>query len=73
VVALSGKDGNGAVLGWISVGFGSCGFRFGDDFSPTVFGFRAPKAIGFSFGFGFPPVDIRNKSFGIKTHVFIIC
>jgi hypothetical protein len=33
------------------VGFGSRGFRFRDDFSPTVF--------GFSFRFGFPPVDIQ--------------
>ena len=39
--------------------FRSCGFRFGDDFSPTVFGFRASKPIGFDFGFGFPPVDIQ--------------
>ena len=50
-----GKDGNGAVSGRISAGFGSCGFRFEDDFSPTVFGFGAPKPIGF----GFPPVDIQ--------------
>ena len=49
------KDGNGAVSGRISVGFGSCRFGFGDDFSPTVFGFGAPKPIGF----GFPPVDIQ--------------
>ena len=45
----------GAVLGRISAGFGSRGFGFGDDFSPTVFGFGAPKPIGF----GFPPVDIQ--------------
>jgi hypothetical protein len=37
------------------VGFGFCGFRFGDDFSPMVFGF----GIGFGFGFGFPPADIQ--------------
>jgi hypothetical protein len=43
-------DGNGTVLGRISRGFGSCGFGFGYDFSPTVF--------GFGFEFGFPPVDI---------------
>ena len=49
----------GAVLGRISAGFGSRGFGFGDDFSPTVFGFRAPKPIGFCFGFGFPPMDIQ--------------
>ena len=63
------KDGNGVVLGRISASFGSHGFRFGDDFSPTVFGFGPPKPIGFGFSFGFPPVDIRNKSFRIKTHV----
>jgi hypothetical protein len=45
------KDGSGSGLGRISTGFGSCGFWFGDDFSPTVF--------GFGFGFGFPPVDIQ--------------
>ena len=49
------KDGNGVVSGRISTGFGSCGFGFIDDFSPTVFGFGAPKPIGF----GFPPVDIQ--------------
>ena len=49
------KDGSGAVSGRISAGFGSRGFGFGDDFSPTVFGFGAPKPIGF----GFPPVDIQ--------------
>ena len=56
---LSSKDGNGAVSGRISAGFGSCGFGFGDDFSPTVFGFEALKSIGFGFSFGFPPVDIQ--------------
>ena len=45
------KDGNGTVLGRISAGFGSCGFGFGDDFSPTVF--------GFGFKFGFSPMDIQ--------------
>ena len=53
------KDSNGVVLGRISADFGSCGFRFGDDFLPTVFGFGAPKLIGFGFGFGFPPMDIQ--------------
>ena len=48
------KDGNGAVSGRISAGFGSCGFGFGDDFSPTVFGFGAPKPIEFGFGFVHP-------------------
>jgi hypothetical protein len=52
------KDGNGAVSGQISAGFGSSGFGFGFDFSPTVFRFRAPKLIGFGFGSGFSPVDI---------------
>jgi hypothetical protein len=66
---MMSKDGNGAVLGQIFAGFGSRGFGFGDDFSPMVFGFGALKPIGFSFGCGFPPVDIQNKSFGIKTHV----
>ena len=50
---LEPKDGKGSGLGWISTGFGFCGFGFGDGFSPTVFGFRAPKPIGFGFGFGF--------------------
>jgi hypothetical protein len=49
------KDGNVAVLGRISAGFGSSGFGFGLDFSPTVFGFGAPKLIGS----GFSPVDIQ--------------
>ena len=49
------KDGSGSGLGRISAGFGFCGFGFGDGFSPTVFGFGAPKPIGF----GFPPVDIQ--------------
>jgi hypothetical protein len=55
------NDGNWAVLGQISAGFGSCKFGFRDDFSPTVF--------GFGFKFGFPLVDIRNKLYRIKTHV----
>ena len=37
------------------MGFGSSGFGFGGSFSSTVFGFGAPKLIGF----GFPPVDIQ--------------
>lgn len=41
------------------------GLGSGGDFSPTVFRFGALKPIGF----GFPPMDIRNKSIGIKTHV----
>jgi hypothetical protein len=52
------KDVNGVVSGQISAGFGSRGFRFGDDFSPMVFGFGALKPIEFGFGFGFSPVDI---------------
>jgi hypothetical protein len=52
------KDGNGAILGRISAGFGSSGFGFGLDCSPTVFGFGAPKLIGFGFGSIFSPVDI---------------
>jgi hypothetical protein len=46
-------------LGRIPAGFGSCGFGFGDSFSPTVFGFVFRFGIGFSFGFGFPPMDIQ--------------
>jgi hypothetical protein len=49
------KDDSGSGSERIFVGFWSCGFEFGDDFSPTVFGF----GIGFGFGFGFPPVDIQ--------------
>jgi hypothetical protein len=49
------KDSSGSGSGRISAGFGSCGFGFGDDFSPTVFRF----GIEFGFGFGFPPVDIQ--------------
>jgi hypothetical protein len=63
------KDGSGSGSGWISAGFRSCGFVFRDDFSPTVFGFGFGFDIGFGFGFDFPPMDIQNKSFGIKTHV----
>ena len=73
------KDGNGSGLGRISAGFGFCGFGFGDGFSPTVFGFGAPKPSRFRVWFstrGYP-MDIRNKSFGIKTHFYniliIIC
>ena len=49
----------------VSGGFDFSGFEFGVGFSSTVsrFGFE------FGFGFWFPPVDIQNKSFGIKTHV----
>jgi len=49
------KDGNRAVLGWISAGFGSHGFGFGDDFFTHGFWVRGPKPIRF----GFPPVDIQ--------------
>jgi hypothetical protein len=44
------------VSGRISAGFGSSGFEFGLEFSPTFFGFGAPKLIGFGFGsiFGRP-------------------
>ena len=51
------KDGGGAGLGRISVGFESSQFGFGDDSSPTVFEFGAQKSIG--FGFGFSPVDTQ--------------
>jgi hypothetical protein len=40
------------------MGFRSCGFEFGVDFSPTIFGFGFEFGIGFDFGFGFSPVDI---------------
>ena len=49
------KDGNGVVLGWIFVGFGSCGFGFGDDFSPTVFGFGPRNQSGSVSGLVFHP------------------
>jgi hypothetical protein len=68
------KDGNGAVSGRISAGFGSSRFGFGLDFSPTVFGFGAPKLIGFGFGSGFSSVDIQwitDKSLWIKIHVLL--
>jgi hypothetical protein len=45
-------------------------FGFGDNFSSMVLRFGALKLIWFGFRFGFPPVD--NKSFEIKTHMFII-
>ena len=63
------KDGNGSVSGRISVGFG---FRFGDDFSPAVFGFGLPKFIGFGFGFGFSPVDTQWIIVWSKTSCFIV-
>lgn len=47
------KNGNGAVSGRISAGFGSSGFGFGDCFSPTVFGFGYPKISGFGVDFQF--------------------
>jgi hypothetical protein len=53
------KDDSGSVLGQIPVGFGSCGFGFGDSFSPMVFGFGFGFGIRFGFGFGFSPVDIQ--------------
>jgi hypothetical protein len=53
------KDDSGSGSGQMSAGFGSCGFRFRDDFSPTVFGFGFGFGIGFGFGFDFPPVDIQ--------------
>ena len=66
------KDGSGSVSGRISAGFGFCGFGFGDDFSPVVFGFGAPKLIGFDFGFGFSPVDIEWITVWSKTSYFIV-
>jgi hypothetical protein len=47
VVGTVRRDGSGSGSGRVSAGFGSYGFRFRDDFSPTV------------FGFGFPPMDIQ--------------
>ena len=41
------KDGNGTVLDWIYVGFGSSGFEFRDDFSATVFGNGLNKMTAF--------------------------
>jgi hypothetical protein len=37
------------------MGFGFCGFRFENDFLPTVFGF----GFRFGIGFGFLLVDIQ--------------
>jgi hypothetical protein len=54
---VKSKDGNGVVSGQISAGFGSSGFGFGLDFSPTVFGFGA--RLFFTRGY---PMDNRNKS-----------
>ena len=70
VPALLRKDVNGSVSGRISVGFGSSGF--GDDFSPTVFGFGASKLIGFGFEFGFSPVDIQWITVWSKNSYFIL-
>jgi hypothetical protein len=67
-----GKDGNGSVSGRISAGFGSSGFGFGDDFSPTVLGFGAPKPIGFGFRFGFSPVDTQWIYVWNKNSCFIV-
>jgi hypothetical protein len=53
------KDGSGSVSGRIYAGFWSCGFRFRDGFSPTVFGFGFGFSIGFGFGFDFSLVDIQ--------------
>jgi hypothetical protein len=65
------RDGSGSGSVRVFAGFGFSGFGFGVGFSPTVFRF------GFGLGFGFwflvstrgYPMDIRNKSFGIKTHI----
>ena len=65
------RDGSGSGSVRVSAGFGFSCFRFGVGFSPTVFRF----GFGFGFGFGFKfwftgyLMDIRNKLFGIKTHV----
>ena len=65
-------DGKGSVSGQISTGFGFCGFGIGYDFSPTVFGFGAPKLIRFSFGFGFSPADTQWITVWSKTSCFIV-
>ena len=70
--ALNHRDGNGSVSGWISVSFGFCGFGFGYDFLPTIFGFRGPKLIGFGFGFGFSPADTQWITIWSKTSCFIV-
>ena len=49
------KDGNGVGSVWISVGFGSSGFGFGDDFSSTVFGFGPRNLSGSVSGLIFHP------------------
>ena len=66
---LLARDGSGSGSVRVSTGFGFSGFGFGVDFSPTVFKFGFGFGFGFGLGFWFPPVDIRNKSFGIKTNV----
>jgi hypothetical protein len=48
---------------------GSSGFRFGDDFSPTVLGFGAPKPTGSISGLVFHPCIPNGYLFEIKTHV----
>ena len=68
--SLPSRDGNGAGSGRISAGFGSSGF--GDDSSPTVFGFVASKSIGFEFGFGFLPVDTQWITVSNENSCFIV-
>jgi hypothetical protein len=49
--ASSIRDGSEPILGRGSVDFGSSRFRFGFNFTPTVFGFGDPRLIGFGFVF----------------------
>jgi len=70
--AFNHRDGNGSVLGRISVGFRSSGIGFRDDFSPIVFRFWAAKLIGFGFGFQFSPLDTQWITIWSKNSYFIV-
>ena len=68
--------GSGAGSGRIFTGFRVLQFWFGNDFSRTIFGFRAPKLIGFGFEFGCSPVDtqwitVSNKNTCIIAYLII--
>ena len=65
---MKARDGNGSVSGRVSAGFGPSGFGFGDDFSPTIVGFGAPKPIGF----GFSPMATQWITVWNKNSYFIV-
>ena len=66
------KDGNGTISGRLYVGLGSRGFRFGV-ISHLCFSGLGPETnmVWFQVWFSIHgySMDIRNKSFGIKSHV----